>query len=526
MAKSVKSVTEVLLKKNILHCAICKNLLLSTPVMLVENAGNLCSTCYNENFLESKCLQNTALEELVSTLNYPCRFRDNGCDHWSSNMDLLDHEENCPYRSKRCPMSSVTQCLWEGFASEFVAHFINSHGEHIINFENGLFYLDISFNEDELIKLLVMKNIILLLKMHLSLEKNKLFYVLCNVKDGGNNYYYSVKHKGNSDSYLKTRSRVLDSIYIYKGLDESDAVNVDLLSLQHTIKITNRITNIFKIKTYNAPVHYIGETLLQYFECPVCKSFMRPPIYQCQSGHSICNACKPRLDKCPTCRAAFGIGRNYSLEALTTGVSYPCVFHDLGCMMSLSQAEIALHEGVCPYKPYHCPFAQCTMSGTYELIMNHLQEFHPDHLVVSETNGYTESLRLEHNSIFVSLSNTFDRKVLLAFDHIFRLTCKRMTDYCMWAAEAIGCQSESKKFVYEVSIIDMRHPEKRLIQTNYCLNETPEEDLFRKCIMFPNSILSSYTIGGMVSYHFKIKKEEECNYPAYNQEAVDCKDQI
>lgn len=76
----------------------------------------------------------------------------------------------------------------------------------------------------------------------------------------------------------------------------------------------------------------------------------------------------------------------------------------------------------------------------------------------------------------------------------------------MWAAEAIGVQSELKNFVYEVSIIDMRRPEKRLIRTDYCLNEMPEEDLFKKCIMFPNTILSTYSSSGMVSYHFKIKK--------------------
>ena len=47
---------------------------------------------------------------------------------------------------------------------------LNSHGEHVIHFENSLFYLDISFMEEKLIKLLVMKNIILLLKVSLTLR--------------------------------------------------------------------------------------------------------------------------------------------------------------------------------------------------------------------------------------------------------------------------------------------------------------------------------------------------------------------
>ncbi|XP_050295438.1 uncharacterized protein LOC126735479 [Anthonomus grandis grandis] len=519
MADSVKCVTDALLRKNILHCAICKNLLLSTPVMLVENVGNLCSTCYNENFLESKCVQNTALEELVTTLSYPCRFRENGCNHWSCSADLLDHEENCKFRSKRCPMHAITLCTWEGFPVEFVGHFLNCHGEHVINFENSLFFLDITFDDEALIKLLVMKNIILLLKMQLSLGKNKLLYIVCNVKDDDNsNFDYSVKHKGNSDNYIKTRSRVVDSNYAYKNLEECDAVSVDLVSLRQTVKVTNRITNIFKIKTYDTPVHYIGERMLQYFECPVCKSFMKPPIFQCQSGHSICNTCKPRLEKCPTCRAAFGMTRNYSLEGLTAGVSYPCAYHDFGCMLSLSPIDISRHEAVCPYKPYNCPMPQCTMSGTQDVIINHLHDFHADYVLQDASNearfsdakhqGYTDTFRLSdtHHSL-ASYNHILDRRILIEFDHIFRLTCKRMNEYCMWAAEVIGVQSELKlNFVYEVSIIDLRRPEKRLIRTDYCLNEMPEDDLFKKCIMFPNSILSAYSHNGMVSFQFKIKK--------------------
>ncbi|KAL1512792.1 hypothetical protein ABEB36_002322 [Hypothenemus hampei] len=500
MANSVKSVTDVLLRKNILHCAICKNLLLSTPVMLVENTGNLCSTCYNENFLESKCLQNTALEQLVTTLSYPCRFRDKGCEHWSSSADLLDHEDVCRYRSKKCPMHLIVNCSWEGFPTEFVGHFLNCHGEHVINFENNLFYLDITFCEEELIKLLIMKNIILLLKMQLNMEKNKLLYVICNVKDGDNNFNYSVKHKGNSDSYIKTRSRVVDSNYVYKNLEECDAVSVDLLSLQQTVKVTNRITNIFKIKTYDTPVQYIGERMLQHFECPVCKAFMKPPIFQCQSGHSICSTCKPRLEKCPTCRAPFGMTRNYSLEGLTAGVSYPCAYHDLGCMLSLSPTDITVHEVMCPYKPYRCPLPECTMTGSHDIIINHLENFHSD--VISESNSYNDHFRLDAQSYNIKIY----RKILLAFDHIFRLTCKRMNDSCMWAAEAIGTPKDLKNFVYEVSIIDIRRPEKRLIRTDYCLNEMPEDDLFKKCVIFQNTTLASYSNNGTISYQFKIKK--------------------
>ncbi|XP_060525075.1 uncharacterized protein LOC132701291 [Cylas formicarius] len=500
MSNTSNSVVDTLLKKNILQCGLCKKLLLSTPVMLVEEVGNTCISCFRENFINSKSLQNTAIEELVSSLNYPCRYRENGCEYYCSSSDLLYHEDICIFRSKRCPMWSVCNCTWEGFLTEFVGHFLNYHGEHVIKFDCNLFYLDVSMAEEEVIKLLVTKNIILLLKMQLSIEKNKLYYVVCHVKDDGTTYDYSVKHKGNSDSYIKTRSTVVESKYIYRDLDESIAVSVDLLSLQQTVKVANRITNIFKIKTFDAPAHYLEERMLQFFECPVCKSFMKPPIYQCQSGHSICNSCKPRLEKCPTCRAPFGMTRNYSLEGLTVGVSYPCTFHDLGCMMSLSPADIAKHEAVCPYKPYNCPVHLCTMTGSQDVIVTHLQEFHSEHVIFE---GYTETFRLE---AYHPLNQIVDRKILLAYDHIFRLTCRRWGDSYMWASEIIGVQNDTKSFVYEVSIIDIKKPEKRLIRTDYCLKEMIEDELLKKCVALPNRILSSYSNNGMVQFHFRVKK--------------------
>lgn len=40
-------------------------------------------------------------------------------------------------------------------------------------------------------------------------------------------------------------------------------------------------------------------------ECPICFELSRPPIYQCPEGHIICNACRPRVSRCPVCRFVF-----------------------------------------------------------------------------------------------------------------------------------------------------------------------------------------------------------------------------
>ncbi|KAJ8911290.1 hypothetical protein NQ315_015293 [Exocentrus adspersus] len=60
-------------------------------------------------------------------------------------------------------------------------------------------------------------------------------------------------------------------------------------------------------------------------ECPVCKEYMHPPIYQCLLGHTMCNNCKSKADKCPMagCEANIETTRNYILEDLSKKVELP-----------------------------------------------------------------------------------------------------------------------------------------------------------------------------------------------------------
>ena len=40
-------------------------------------------------------------------------------------------------------------------------------------------------------------------------------------------------------------------------------------------------------------------------ECPVCMNVAKPPIYQCEEGHIICQQCKPNLENCPSCNKKY-----------------------------------------------------------------------------------------------------------------------------------------------------------------------------------------------------------------------------
>lgn len=57
-------------------------------------------------------------------------------------------------------------------------------------------------------------------------------------------------------------------------------------------------------------------------ECPVCMETMSSPIFQCQSGHSLCNSCTNTLCPpiCPICRQPMTQMRNWQLEDIIAKV--------------------------------------------------------------------------------------------------------------------------------------------------------------------------------------------------------------
>lgn len=91
--------------------------------------------------------------------------------------------------------------------------------------------------------------------------------------------------------------------------------------------------------------------LRQLFECPICKDYMVPPIHQCVSGHTLCNACKAKLEKCPSCEGKIEDTRNYTLEEVAEKAELPCQYETDNCAFRAGVKRIAAHELDCSLKP-------------------------------------------------------------------------------------------------------------------------------------------------------------------------------
>lgn len=181
-----------------------------------------------------------------------------------------------------------------------------------------------------------------------------LIYAVCDIK-GNCNYDCSIKHLGRNGNCVETKSNV-------STLNKVNETIINILALRQMTESIESITIEVKLSSANDCTVF-DEKILQYFECPVCKTLMKPPIYQCKFGHSVCSNCRPKLEKCPNCRAIFGTTRNFSLEALTASINYSCVYHFLGCEEALSVADADKHEAMCSFKPYPCPLENCSFKG-------------------------------------------------------------------------------------------------------------------------------------------------------------------
>lgn len=69
-----------------------------------------------------------------------------------------------------------------------------------------------------------------------------------------------------------------------------------------------------------------SDSLYQLLECPICYYSMKPPIRQCNIGHTFCSTCCQRITSCPICRGPISSLRAFHLETIsqTTEVCKKC----------------------------------------------------------------------------------------------------------------------------------------------------------------------------------------------------------
>ncbi|KAF5301669.1 hypothetical protein FQR65_LT19204 [Abscondita terminalis] len=446
-------------------CKKCDKFLLP-PIRLIEGVGNVCGKCELQDPSKT-ILHNSALEIILQNLAIPCPNKSRGCKEYFEYYDILSHLSTCSGRNYNCPYKVLENCEWEGASSSILIHCFEKHPENVLQPTNGSFQITIDINTTKhVVSLLVIGNDKFIMHIKCDIESSSLYYVM---------YYMDV--------------------------DVENALKIDLPLLEQFAS-GSTIETVFKIIPKNNKTDDIDETLLTIFECPICNNYMKPPIFQCLSGHSLCNHCRPKLGQCPTCRTGFGNTRNYSLETLSHRTKFPCLYRELGCRIVMSASEINKHEIECDVKPYGCPFLEvkkCFWEGSFANIAPHLTLQHSDKTKFTNV--------IDVRAIY-SYESTSDLYCMIYNGDIFRVCHKydRGSHNVYWAVQYVGPKAEAKNYKFEISLLDARNENRKLVRADVCQELTNYDSMFKQAIILPLNLLTMFSTGEGITYSCKIGK--------------------
>ncbi|XP_036127013.1 E3 ubiquitin-protein ligase Siah1-like [Molossus molossus] len=195
--------------------------------------------------------------------------------------------------------------------------------------------------------------------------------------------------------------------------------------------------------------------LAPLFECPVCFGSVLPPIFQCYSGHLLCNSCRPRVNCCPTCRGPLGRIPNLAMNRVADYVLFPCQYAYYGCMATMQHHGKAAHEDLCAFRPYRCPCPSivCPWRGPLHAISAHLTQ----HEVITSLQG-AEVVFLAFN---VHLPGALDWVMVQSCHGCHFMTVLGKRNYHGYqqffsVVQFIGAPGQAQQFTYQLKLAKHR----------------------------------------------------------------------
>lgn len=207
--KYQKTLDNAILKE--LECTICMEYMVP-PIMLCQGGHSICSGCFErcleQNIKCSYCQQdftknqNFALQNLVSTLDYPCKYEQ--CTFSSKATDIKAHELHCIYGTFKCPLNDYVECYFQSHLADMYTHILQRHHENLLEIESVTIPFDPTKRDEDCF---IIKYFAQLFKLHyLYNNDDELFYWTLQVIGPPNiskKFKYSIDVHDNSGNNLR-----------------------------------------------------------------------------------------------------------------------------------------------------------------------------------------------------------------------------------------------------------------------------------------------------------------------------------
>ncbi|KAK7872786.1 hypothetical protein R5R35_011911 [Gryllus longicercus] len=170
---------------------------------------------------------------------------------------------------------------------------------------------------------------------------------------------------------------------------------------------------------------------------------MRSPIVLCESGHSICQNCREKVEVCPICKGEYPGIRNRLAEDIATHIALQrCKNDNRGCQELVPTNELDVHEADCPYRLYLC--RMCKGRVIFHEMSDHFEKLHPENVM---KNGVPRRVTIREVRPDCSYTYQID-----AYERLFWFWRKNAGDLVHLGVQLVGNPRNHTHFFYRLEI--------------------------------------------------------------------------
>lgn len=116
----------------IIKCPFCQEYMYQYIATCVTG-HSLCSKCKSKEDVCPQCQQpfgtqqNFLLEDIISQMEFPCTYKNQGCSKYEGMENLKKHEMYCRYKTDWCCPMNYFKCNWKGSYHDMYNHICLNH---------------------------------------------------------------------------------------------------------------------------------------------------------------------------------------------------------------------------------------------------------------------------------------------------------------------------------------------------------------------------------------------------------------
>lgn len=249
----------------------------------------------------------------------------------------------------------------------------------------------------------------------------------------------------------------------------------------------------------------LPDDMKQSLECPVCCRIALPPVMQCRNGHVTCNPCRLKVQSCPMCREIDIDIRNLFAEKAVTYMSIPCEYKSFGCRVEIHFKDKEMHERVCKFRPFICPYIECDHKLAADAVVTHVSTAHREECRRSDGPEITASMILI--GMYFGGDGAWSPRVITCFGRTFfdvALTRDRWLHHWVWL---LGEEEEATHYLYEITAF--KGNTKYIYISEVASLRTSDDEIVSegKCLSISDAIGKRLRDGDKIRYKLKLMRK-------------------